>query len=230
MKKTPEAYYSIVLTINDLEKWKADGCPGLPKVQSSKGLPYAATAVATGHDMRRLDHIGEILSERFESDDNDILNAIEKVLTDDESATLVGSLRSPTAVVAFADGDHGTAEVEPRRTAEEILTEAEDAFWAVLSARFNARASDMSPLDTEHFRKVTSWAATKWIHNNVALKSTFTLSERIGLITQFQKINVWGEWCSPDREDWRLEVSEGNTNLGYWDYVRHYIEMVDGDE
>lgn len=31
--------------------------------------------------------------------------------------------------------------------------------------------------------------------------------------------NLWGEHPEHPRDDWRLDVYEGNTNLGYWEWV-----------
>jgi len=36
--------------------------------------------------------------------------------------------------------------------------------------------------------------------------------------------DVWGNDEAFGREDWQLEVANGDTNLGYWDWVRHQHE------
>lgn len=35
----------------------------------------------------------------------------------------------------------------------------------------------------------------------------------------------WGEDPTHPRGDWKSEVEDGNTNLGYWDWVDHQKEM-----
>ena len=37
--------------------------------------------------------------------------------------------------------------------------------------------------------------------------------------------DVWGSHPEHDRDRWRSEVWEECTNLGYWDWVLHQIEM-----
>ncbi len=39
----------------------------------------------------------------------------------------------------------------------------------------------------------------------------------------------WGEHPDWTREEWRLEIAERNTQLGYWDWVFHLIEANDED-
>lgn len=39
----------------------------------------------------------------------------------------------------------------------------------------------------------------------------------------------WGSHPKFTMEDWQFEVSEGNTRVGYWDWVEVQIEIV-GDE
>ena len=41
--------------------------------------------------------------------------------------------------------------------------------------------------------------------------------------------DIWAEDHNYTRNDWRNEVAENNTNLGYWDFVVHSYEM-DYDE
>lgn len=36
--------------------------------------------------------------------------------------------------------------------------------------------------------------------------------------------DVWGEDDNYPRQDWQFEVSNGDTNLGYWDWVMHQKE------
>jgi len=41
--------------------------------------------------------------------------------------------------------------------------------------------------------------------------------------------NVWGEHPEYPRGDWRYEVGQRDTNRGYWDWVRHQLEMVEDE-
>jgi hypothetical protein len=36
--------------------------------------------------------------------------------------------------------------------------------------------------------------------------------------------NLWGEHADYDRTDWQYEVSNGDTSLGYWEWVLHKVE------
>lgn len=40
----------------------------------------------------------------------------------------------------------------------------------------------------------------------------------------------WGETKEHPREDWRYEVANGDTNLGYWDWVDHKVEEEEDDD
>jgi len=35
--------------------------------------------------------------------------------------------------------------------------------------------------------------------------------------------NVWGEHPQFTRDGWRTDAGDGDTNLGYWDWVRHRV-------
>ncbi len=48
-----------------------------------------------------------------------------------------------------------------------------------------------------------------------------TLWERYDAL---RREDVWSEMEEYPRLDWRREVRECNTNLGYWDWVYHQIE------
>lgn len=37
---------------------------------------------------------------------------------------------------------------------------------------------------------------------------------------------LWGEHPDYPRKDWAYEVGNNDTNLGYWDWVSHRLEMV----
>jgi hypothetical protein len=39
----------------------------------------------------------------------------------------------------------------------------------------------------------------------------------------------WGSCSQYPREDWQLEVENGDTNLGYWEWVIHQAEAVEAD-
>jgi len=41
------------------------------------------------------------------------------------------------------------------------------------------------------------------------------------------KYGIHGECPEWTREEWRLEVTERNTQLGYWEWVLHSIESVE---
>lgn len=41
--------------------------------------------------------------------------------------------------------------------------------------------------------------------------------------------NVWEESPEYPRSDWKDEVNNDDTNLGYWDWVEHQIESNDED-
>jgi hypothetical protein len=36
--------------------------------------------------------------------------------------------------------------------------------------------------------------------------------------------DVWASHPDVSREDWKYEVANGNTNLGYWEFVCHTLE------
>lgn len=40
---------------------------------------------------------------------------------------------------------------------------------------------------------------------------------------------VWGQHPGFPRKDWQYEVGNGDTNLGYWDWVGHQLEAAEGD-
>ena len=37
----------------------------------------------------------------------------------------------------------------------------------------------------------------------------------------------WGEYTGYTREDWQEEVAAGNTQMGYWGWVRHKLDEED---
>ena len=57
------------------------------------------------------------------------------------------------------------------------------------------------------------------------LASVFMMSP----VAATREADVWGEVAKYPREDWRHEVSNNDTSLGYWEWVAHQIE-VHGEE
>lgn len=48
------------------------------------------------------------------------------------------------------------------------------------------------------------------------------------LIDEFRKkCGLWVQYPGCPREDWKLEVAKGDTNLGYWEWVLHVCESGD---
>lgn len=41
----------------------------------------------------------------------------------------------------------------------------------------------------------------------------------------WRKHGIWSEYPEYPREDWKLEVVNGDTNLGYWEWVEHQEEQ-----
>lgn len=50
-----------------------------------------------------------------------------------------------------------------------------------------------------------------------------TLFMKLTEIRVLQESDSWGEHPDFRRTDWKQEVSEGNTQLGYWDWVKHLV-------
>lgn len=50
---------------------------------------------------------------------------------------------------------------------------------------------------------------------------TSTLAE----VDALMSADLWSEHPANDREGWRQDVADGNTQLGYWDWVKRNIEM-----
>lgn len=42
-------------------------------------------------------------------------------------------------------------------------------------------------------------------------------------------VQVWGEYPGHEVADWQYEVANGDTRLGYWEWVRHQIEIQESD-
>lgn len=49
------------------------------------------------------------------------------------------------------------------------------------------------------------------------------------VILLVEQYGIHGECPKWTREEWRLEVAERNTQLGYWEWVLHSIEADDED-
>jgi hypothetical protein len=43
-------------------------------------------------------------------------------------------------------------------------------------------------------------------------------------VKELMEENVWGAHSLYDRGSWKQEVLEGDTQLGYWEWVSHKIE------
>ena len=44
------------------------------------------------------------------------------------------------------------------------------------------------------------------------------------------EFDVWGEDPAWSRDEWKIDVETGDTNLGYWEWVDHRKESAeDGD-
>lgn len=50
------------------------------------------------------------------------------------------------------------------------------------------------------------------------------LEDKIAETRALEADNVWGEHPDWEREGWRTDVANNDTNLGYWDWVCHKIE------
>jgi len=62
------------------------------------------------------------------------------------------------------------------------------------------------------------------IINKMIGKDTGIQSEIAKLI---DKHGHWGQYDKYDREDWKYEITNSYTNLGYWEWVVHQIEAED---
>lgn len=60
--------------------------------------------------------------------------------------------------------------------------------------------------------------------------STIVTDGDIGLTVEQLEVK-YSQCDHPDhiREDWRNDVSQGDTNLGYWEWVLHQVESHYGD-
>lgn len=47
------------------------------------------------------------------------------------------------------------------------------------------------------------------------------------VITLQEKHGIWGEIKSFPREDWKTEVANGDTNLGYWEWSANKLEEIE---
>jgi hypothetical protein len=54
-----------------------------------------------------------------------------------------------------------------------------------------------------------------------------TKSELLAHCNQILKEDAWAEMPGYPREDWRRAASDGDTQLGYWDWVKHVIESTE---
>ena len=51
-----------------------------------------------------------------------------------------------------------------------------------------------------------------------------------GLVETYGGVRgCWGECPAYPRADWRYEVANGDTNLGYWEWLQHQLEMNEGN-
>ena len=54
-----------------------------------------------------------------------------------------------------------------------------------------------------------------------------TRRQRIEIAGIMERQDCWQTHPDYSREDWKYEVENDDTNLGYWDWVRHAIEWED---
>ena len=55
-------------------------------------------------------------------------------------------------------------------------------------------------------------------------------SKRVQAARRMEARDVWGYHPKFSREDWRAEVRNKETNLGYWDWVEHRIEAEEASK
>jgi hypothetical protein len=48
-------------------------------------------------------------------------------------------------------------------------------------------------------------------------------------IEDLKRQNLWNDVPEYPRSDWRYQVGNGDTNLGYWDWVEHQLEADNND-
>ena len=48
-------------------------------------------------------------------------------------------------------------------------------------------------------------------------------------IEDTKRSNLWNDVQEFPRSEWRREVCDGNTNLGYWEWVEHQLEADEND-
>lgn len=62
------------------------------------------------------------------------------------------------------------------------------------------------------------------------VKSQSDLEEKIGKVRQLKSSDCWAEDATFPREAWRSEAGEGDTQLGYWDWVEAQVESAHCEE
>lgn len=90
------------------------------------------------------------------------------------------------------------------------------------------------PVECEHFEdglKPLDNTELDDLCESIGLDSlTLTEDEEVEPSSDAQPEDVWGEDEEYTREEWRGDVSKGDTNLGYWDWVKHNQDSHAEDE
>jgi hypothetical protein len=81
------------------------------------------------------------------------------------------------------------------------------------------------------------WVATVRIKSDTVDAACQKLKE-VGQVTEIrpEPEDLWGQSDEYPKSDWIYDVSNGDTILGYWDWVEHRLDQdiedscVDGDE
>jgi hypothetical protein len=51
------------------------------------------------------------------------------------------------------------------------------------------------------------------------------MPDEVQTVKDLMEADVWSEYKRFSREDWQEEVANGDTNLGYWEYVFNQIDI-----
>lgn len=81
--------------------------------------------------------------------------------------------------------------------------------------------------DTEELAWVDAWRHAKehFVKLEPVPEAQSTMVAAVQeLVNRWADGDVWGAHPSYSREDWQLDVGNGDTNLGYWDWVQHQLE------
>jgi len=56
------------------------------------------------------------------------------------------------------------------------------------------------------------------------------MTDRLDEVSLIRQDNLWSEYTDFPRCDWQYDVANGDTNLGYWDWVEHQLEFMEDEE